>query len=78
MIAGLRSVRRLGAKGVSVAVPVSSREALLRVSREADRAEAVLVPKEFFAVGEFYEHFPQVEDDEVVELLRSARRSSWA
>jgi predicted phosphoribosyltransferase len=78
MIAGLRSVRRLGAKGVSVAAPVSSREALLRVSREADRAEAVLVPEEFFAVGEFYEHFPQVEDDEVVELLRSARRSRWA
>ena len=78
MIAGLRSVRKLGAKGVSVAVPVSSREALIRVSREADRAEAVLVPEEFFAVGEFYEHFPQVEDDEVVELLRSARRSRWA
>jgi predicted phosphoribosyltransferase len=38
----------------------------------------VLVPEEFFAVGEFYEHFPQVKDDEVVELLRSARRSRWA
>ncbi len=78
MIAGVRSVRRLGARSVSVAVPVSSREALFRVSREADRADAVLVPEEFFAVGEFYEHFPQVEDEEVVELLRSARRSRWA
>ncbi len=78
MIAGVRSVRRIGARSVSVAVPVSSREALLRVSAEADRADAVLVPEEFFAVGEFYEHFPQVRDEEVVELLRSARRSRWA
>ncbi len=77
MIAGLRSVRRLGARSVSVAVPVSSKEALLKVSMEADRAEAVIVPKDFFAVGEFYEHFPQVTDEEVIELLGRARRSRF-
>ena len=73
MMAGIRSARRLGAKSVSVAVPVSSREALMRAALEADRAEAVFVPDEFFAVGEFYEHFPQVDDEEVIGLLRAAR-----
>jgi predicted phosphoribosyltransferase len=30
-------------------------------------------PQNFYAVGEFYRNFPQVEDDEVIEALRTAR-----
>jgi predicted phosphoribosyltransferase len=32
-------------------------------------------PEDFQAVGQFYRDFQQVEDEEVVELLRGARGS---
>jgi len=31
----------------------------------------LLCPKEFWAIGQFYEDFTQVEDEQVVELLRT-------
>jgi len=30
----------------------------------------LLAPEEFWAIGQFYEDFTQVEDEEVVKLLR--------
>jgi nucleotide-binding universal stress UspA family protein len=40
------------------------------VRRRCDDLVCLLSPEEFVAVSQFYEHFSQVEDEEVVELLR--------
>jgi hypothetical protein len=34
-------------------------------------------PEDFYAVGQFYDDFSQVTDDEVIDLLRRAASSSF-
>jgi putative phosphoribosyl transferase len=55
---------------VIVAVPVASPDRLEEVSRWCDDVVCLLSPEAFWAIGQFYEDFTQVEDDEVVKLLR--------
>jgi predicted phosphoribosyltransferase len=50
-------------------VPVAAPDSAERVKDYADELVCLQTPHEFMAVGQFYRHFPQVEDDEVVKLL---------
>jgi putative phosphoribosyl transferase len=68
-IAAVRWARRQGASKVVLAVPVAPGEALERLRREADDVRALAAPEPFYAVGQWYANFPQVTDEEVVELL---------
>jgi predicted phosphoribosyltransferase len=52
-----------------IGVPVASAAACRQLRAEADEVVAVLETDLFFAIGEFYETFPQTSDDEVRELL---------
>lgn len=61
--------RALGAEKVVVAVPVGSKEAVEDLSKFADQVICLEVPENFFAVGEWYEDFSAVTDEEVVQLL---------
>ncbi len=68
--AAVMSVRRQKPLSVVVAVPVAPRESLAEIAREADRVVCLQTPEPFFAIGEFYEEFEQVGDDEVREALK--------
>src|SRR6516225_8201659 len=70
MIAALQAVRPQKAREVIVAVPVASPDRLAEVRRWCDDVVCLLAPEEFWAIGQFYEDFTQVEDEEVIELLR--------
>jgi len=71
MRAAVQSVMKRGPKEVIVAVPVAPREAVAELSREGTRVVCLEQPRFFFAIGEFYRDFEQVEDPEVRELLES-------
>jgi|YelNatPaOPRAMG01_1025707.scaffolds.fasta_scaffold01424_24 putative phosphoribosyl transferase len=71
MIVAVRSVRAKGAKKVVVAAPVISPEAYDLLTKESDEVVSLLMPSSFYAVGEFYEDFRQVSDEEVSEILNS-------
>jgi putative phosphoribosyl transferase len=71
--AAVRWAKAQGATRVVLAIPVAPREALLRLSKEADEVVCLGTPEPFFAVGQWYERFPQTSDREVVELLERAR-----
>jgi putative phosphoribosyl transferase len=71
--AALRWARAEGATRVVLAIPVAPREAVTRLSKEADEVVCLATPEPFFAVGQWYERFPQTSDQEVVELLERAR-----
>ncbi len=62
--------RQRGEGGVVVAVPVASAEAVGDLEQEADQVVTLLEPRWFSAVGQFYREFPQVDDEEVLELLQ--------
>ena len=64
-----RVARRLGAAEVVLAVPVAPHDWESQLAGEADRFVAVMTPRDFWAVGQWYENFAQTTDDEVVALL---------
>lgn len=68
-VAAARWARTAGASRVILAIPVAPREAVARLSKEADEVVVVATPEPFFAVGQWYARFPQTSDREVVELL---------
>lgn len=78
MIAALRALRAEGPRELIVAVPVASPERLAEVRHWCDEALCLLVPENLGAVGEFYDDFSQVSDEEALELLRSATREANA
>jgi hypothetical protein len=71
MIAALQAVRGQKPRELIVAVPVASPDRLEEVRRWCDEVVCLHSPEMFWAVGQFYEDFTQVEDEEVVELLRA-------
>lgn len=73
MIAALHAVRAKSPQELVCAVPVAAPESLERVRPYADKLVCLAAPAEFYAVGQFYREFPQVEDDEVVRMLGEAR-----
>jgi predicted phosphoribosyltransferase len=69
MIAALHAARAKEPERLVCAVPVAASDSLERVSSYADEMVCLETPLNFFAVGQFYREFPQVEDEEVVALL---------
>jgi len=70
MEVAVKSAHQRKASEVSVAVPVASSSAFERIQAAGARVYALIVDPEFDAVGRFYDRFTQVEDEEVLELLR--------
>lgn len=69
MRAAVQMARQLGAREVVVAVPVAPPQSVAELSRHADRVVCPRTPLHFFAVGQWYEDFEQVTDDEVRRIL---------
>ena len=70
MIAALHGLRHQQPDRLICAVPVAAPDSLERVRPLADEVFCLSAPKDFQAVGQFYRLFEQVEDDEVIALLR--------
>jgi predicted phosphoribosyltransferase len=69
MIAALHAVRARKPARLVCAVPVAAPDSLEHVRRYADEVVCLVAPRGFYAVGQFYRVFEQVEDHEVVALL---------
>ncbi|MGZ5348707.1 MAG: phosphoribosyltransferase [Actinomycetota bacterium] len=70
-IAALRWARAAGAERVVFAAPVGPPDAVTRLGGECDEVVLLETPPSFGAVGEWYERFGQVSDDEVRWALDS-------
>lgn len=73
MISALHALRARGAGKVVCAVPVSPPDTLEKVRQYADETVCLLAPPNFYAVGQFYGDFPQVDDSEVIAILAEKR-----
>jgi putative phosphoribosyl transferase len=69
MLAAVRAVRATQPAQVVVAVPVGPESACRQLAEEADDVVCATMPPGFEAVGQVFEDFHQVTDDEVRELL---------
>ena len=75
MIAALHAVRARRPAKLVCAVPVGAPDSIEAVRPFADEIVCLDTPWDFGAVGRFYRNFDQVEDDEVIELLRQSEQS---
>lgn len=69
----LELVKKNNPKKLIVAVPVAPPDALKLLRMKADEVISLLAPTHFRGVGQFYERFDQVSDQEALQLLRKAR-----
>ncbi len=65
----LRSIGRRRPRRVLLAVPVAPPESVARLRREADEVVCLLTPAHLHGVGQWYDDFSQVSDDEVIAAL---------
>jgi putative phosphoribosyl transferase len=70
MIAALHALRAHHPDKLVCAIPVAPPETLQRVEPLADQTVCLMAPENFYAVGQFYRNFPQVDDREVVQALQ--------
>jgi predicted phosphoribosyltransferase len=70
MMAALLTVRPQGPKQLIVAVPVAPIDRLAAFRERCDKIVCLESPEDFWAVGQFYEEFPAVEDQEVLAILK--------
>lgn len=69
MRAAIQALRQLKPARLVVAVPLAPRATCIRLKPEVDEVVCVATPKYFYAIGQFYGDFSQVDDEEVSELL---------
>ncbi len=70
MRAAIADVKRSNPKRVIVAVPVAPPDSVRRLQKDADEVIVLSTPAIFFSIGNFYGTFEQVEDAEVVEMMK--------
>ena len=68
-LAAVKYLKRHGAK-VILAVPVAPQEVVDKIRSEVDEAIFLEIPEYFQAVGQFYQSFDPVSDEEVVQYLK--------
>lgn len=76
MQASVWAAREEDPSRIVVAVPVASQDAIERLEREADEVVCPYVPEYFYAIGQFYADFGQVDDEQVLEILRAHSRKT--
>ena len=72
MRAAVLALRRQHPASIVVAVPVAAASTCEDLKHEVDEIVCVLTPDNFFAVGQWYEDFSQITDEEVRDLLKCA------
>jgi putative phosphoribosyl transferase len=69
MFAAIAALRQLNARRIIVAAPTIARSTYYYLRKHADEVVTVMMPEEFYGVGQCYEDFSQTTDEEVHKLL---------
>jgi predicted phosphoribosyltransferase len=71
VIASARWAIKQNPARLTVAVPVAPPQSVDMLEQEADSVIVLLTPRDFSSVGQFYEEFGAVSDDQVMKIMRS-------
>ncbi|MDW7986903.1 MAG: phosphoribosyltransferase [Nitrososphaerota archaeon] len=74
MIASLRFLRKKNCSRLICAIPVAPPETIHKLRREADEVVCVATPTPFYAIGQFYQDFRQLTDEDVLYYLSHSKR----
>ena len=75
LLATVKLVNKQNPKIIVVAVPVAPRSVIQKFKTDPNIDEVIclLVPDNFWAVGQFYENFEQVSDEEAISFLEESK-----
>jgi len=76
MISALHALRAKGTQKLICAIPVAPPDTVEKVRSYCDEVVCLETPYNFYAVGQFYAEFPQVEDEEVIAILSASSPAS--
>ncbi len=74
ILAAIDLVKQENPKRIVVAVPVGPANTIRQLKKKADEVICLIVPETFFAIGQFYQEFAHVEDEEAIRLLKEANK----
>ncbi|MFH1639110.1 MAG: phosphoribosyltransferase family protein [Chloroflexota bacterium] len=74
MHAALWTARQEHPRRLVTALPVGPEETLRNLARDADETICLRSPPGFVAVGQFYTRFSQVEDDEIIAMIKDEQQ----
>jgi predicted phosphoribosyltransferase len=74
MLATIQLVKIEKPKAIIIAVPVAPPGTIEMLKPYVTEVICIDIEPEFFAIGEFYEDFPQVEDEEAIKMLEEANK----
>ncbi|MGH9740669.1 MAG: phosphoribosyltransferase [Candidatus Acidiferrales bacterium] len=74
-MAAVQTLRQMRPAKLVLAVPVAPASNCKRLREQVDEIVCVSAPEKFYAIGQFYEDFTQVKDQEVIELLRRSAQN---
>jgi len=72
--AAVTSIRKREPREVVIAVPVAPPDTVESLKAGGNTVVCLETPRMFFAIGEFYQRFDQVEDSEVKRILDESRK----
>lgn len=70
LFAAITALRKQNPEKIIVAVPVAPPDTAEKLGGVADVLICLMTPDDFHAVGQYYQDFQQVDDDEVLALLQ--------
>lgn len=73
MLSTINVIRKSKPGKIIIAVPVASKSAVQKLSKEVDELITIMIPQEFYGVGAFYDNFNEVSDEEVIFYLDKLR-----
>ncbi len=73
IISTVNSVRKMNPKEIIIAAPVTSPSSINKLKSISDEFIYISAPQNFMGVGQFYFDFSQVEDEEVIQLLKETK-----
>lgn len=73
-LTAIRAARFGNPAGLILALPVGPEDSIRELAEEADETICLRVPPDFMAVGQFYRNFEQVSDQDMMDILKEARR----
>lgn len=69
LLAAIESIKKQDVKKIIIAVPVAARDTVLILNQLVEEVICLIMPNDFSGVGEFYDSFDDISDDEVMSLL---------
>jgi predicted phosphoribosyltransferase len=77
LIVSIRWIKKYNPKKIIIAITGASKDTIDLLNREegVDKVEALITPsaKKFYTVFQFYQNFEQVEDQTVVDILKTSK-----